>query len=209
MKTYKGYSDQGDATGPTSVLVYEEGHETYRLRHLIVHSPTGMSHGYHGSGPADLALAILADYLGETAAIPAHERYDHALAGVIHETGAWLLHQEFKRDVVALLPQGRGFTIDGNIVAAWLKPRQAALDREMRERRLLALLGQRVQLTDGSLVDVLDITDEARPTALLAYAAGDSALHRTVRLRDVARALGPIPDDGDTATDDANEEMGS
>jgi len=209
MKIYKGYSDRDDATGPTSVLVYEEGHESYRLRHLIVHSPTGMSHGYHGSGPADLALAILADYLGETTAIPAHERYDHAIAGVIHETGAWLLHQEFKRDVVAPLPQSQGFTIDGATVAAWLELRQTTFDREMRERRLLALLGQRVQLTDGSLVDVLDITDETRPMALLVYAAGDSALHRTVLLTDVARALGPIPDDGDTATDNANEEVGS
>ena len=119
MKIYKGYSDQGDATGPTSVLVYEEGHETYRLRHMIVHSPSGMSWGFHGSGPADLALSVLADYLDEAAAIPTHERYDHAIAGQIQETGAWLLHQEFKRDVVARLSQDRGFTITDVEIKAW------------------------------------------------------------------------------------------
>jgi len=209
MKTYRGYTDRGDAGGGVVVLVFADGQRPYRLRHLIVHSPSGVNWGYNGSGPADLALAILTDYLGETAAIPAHERYDHAITGVIHETGAWLLHQEFKRDVVAPLPQSQGFTIDGATVAAWLELRQTTFDREMRERRLLALLGQRVQLTDGSLVDVLDITDKARPTARLVYAAGDSALHRTVLLTDVARALGPILDDGDTATDNANEEVGS
>jgi hypothetical protein len=209
MKIYRGYSDQGDAADPVSVLVYEEDHEPYRLRHLIVHSPTGISHGYNGSGPADLALAILADYLGEGTAIPAHIRYDHAIVSAIKQTSAWLLHQEFKRDVVAPLPQSRGFTINGTTVAAWLKPRRITLDREMRERRLLALLGQRVQLTDGSLVDVLDITDEARPEALLVYTAGDSALHRTVLLTEVVRALGSIPDDDDTATDDGCEEVRS
>ncbi len=209
MKIYRGYSDQGDAANTVSVLVYEEGHEPYRLRHLIVHSPTGMSWGYQGSGAADLALSILADYLSETATIPAHEQYDHAIVSAIKQTSAWLLHQEFKRDVVAPLPQSRGFTIADATVAAWLKPRRITLDREMRERRLLTLMGQRVQLTDGSLVDVLDITDEARPEALMVCTAGDSALHRTVLLTEVARVLGAIPDDDDTATDDARAEVRS
>jgi len=195
MKVYRGYSDQGDASGPVSVLVYEEGHEPYKLRHLIVHSPSGMSWGYQGSGAADLALAVLADYLGEAAAIPPHDRYDHAIAGVIQETGAWRLHQDFKRDFVAPLPQDRNVTIDGVDIAAWLEPRQDALDREMRERRLLALLGQRVQLTNGAVVDVLDIEDDNPVGALLVYVLGDSAQHRTVALADVARIFGPIPDD--------------
>ncbi len=209
MKIYRGYSDQCDATGPVSLVVYEKGQEPYKVRHMIVYSPSGMSWGYEGSGAADLALSVLADYLGEAAAIPAHDRYDHAIAGQVQETGAWLLHQEFKRDIVAPLPQGQRFTIDGATVAAWLEPRQATLDRKMRERRLLALLGQRVQLTDGDLVDVVDITDAARPEALLVYAAGDSALRRTVLLTDVARSLGPIPDDDDTTPDDAREEVRS
>ena len=35
---------------------------------LFNHSPTGFEWGYRGSGPAQLALAILADHLGEDAA---------------------------------------------------------------------------------------------------------------------------------------------
>ncbi len=195
MKIYRGYSDQGDATGPTSVLVYEEGHETYRLRHMIVHSPSGLSWGYQGSGAADLALSVLADYLGEAAAIPAHERYDHAIAAEIQETGAWLLHQKFKRDVVASLPQDGNVTINGADVEAWLTPRRAELERLLREHRLLALLGKRVTLADGAVVDVLDIVDDAPAETLLVYAVGHSALHRTVEVSEVARVLGPMPDD--------------
>ncbi len=195
MKTYSGSSDQGNARGSVSVVVDQEGQEPYTLRHLIVHSPSGLGWGYQGSGPADLALSILADYLGEAAAIPAHDRYDHAIAGMIQETGAWLLHQEFKRDVVARLPQDRGVTLDGAAIEAWLAPRRPELERLLRERRLLPLLGTRIALADGTVVDVLDIVDDALVETLLVYAVGHSALHRTVALAEVVQVLGPMPDD--------------
>ena len=195
MKMYRGYSDQGDASGPVSLVVYEDGQEPYKLRHMIVHSPSGMSWGFHGSGPADLALSILADYLGEAAAIPAHERYDPRVADEIKQTGAWLLHQEFKRDVVASLPQDRNITIDGADIEAWLAPRRAEALRLLRERRLLNLLGKRVTLADGAVVDVLDIVDDAPAETLLVYAVSHSALHRTVALSEVAQVLDPMPDD--------------
>ena len=195
MKIYRGYSDQGDASGPVSVVVYEESQKPYKLRHMIVHSPSDMSWGFNGSGPADLALSVLADYLGEAAAIPAHGRYDHAIAGAIQETGAWLLHQEFKRDVVAPLPQDRNVTIDGRAIEAWLEPRRAEALRLLRERRLLTLLGKRVTLADGAVVDVLDIVDDAPTETLLVYAVGHSALHRIVALSEVSQVLGPMPDD--------------
>jgi hypothetical protein len=35
------------------------------LRHIPFHSRDGFAWGYHGSGPADLALAMLVDYLRE------------------------------------------------------------------------------------------------------------------------------------------------
>jgi len=195
MKVYRGYSDQGDATGPVSLVVYEEGQEPYKLRHMIVHSPNGLSWGYKGSGAADLALSVLADYLDEAAAIPAHERYDHAIAGAIQETGAWRLHQDFKRAFVVSLPQDRNITIDGADIEAWLARRRAVVERLLREHRLLALLGKRVTLADGAVVDVLDIVDDAPTETLLVYAVGHSALHRSVVLSEVARVVGPIPDD--------------
>ncbi len=49
------------------------------------HSPTGFSWGYGGSGPAQLALAILLRYIPEKEAV--------------------LLHQDFKWKFIATLPQ--------------------------------------------------------------------------------------------------------
>jgi hypothetical protein len=49
------------------------------------HSPTGFNWGFQGSGCAQLALAILLEHLPEREAV-------------------WL-HQNFKRDVIAALPQ--------------------------------------------------------------------------------------------------------
>jgi hypothetical protein len=50
------------------------------------HSPTGFEWGYGGSGPAQLALALLADHLGNS-------------------TQAFALYQSFKWQVVANLPE--------------------------------------------------------------------------------------------------------
>lgn len=47
------------------------------------HSPDGFSWGYHGSGPAQLALGILLEELGEKL--------------------AEILYQDFKRDIIANL----------------------------------------------------------------------------------------------------------
>lgn len=55
------------------------------------HSPTGFEWGYGGSGPAQLALALLADHLG-------------------NDEAAVSLHQDFKSQVVASLPY-RGWTL--------------------------------------------------------------------------------------------------
>ena len=55
------------------------------------HSPTGFEWGYGGSGPAQLALALLAEHLGDD---------DEAVE----------LHQEFKREVVAKFDR-RGWTL--------------------------------------------------------------------------------------------------
>ena len=55
------------------------------------HSPSGFEWGYGGSGPAQLALALLADHLGDD---------DKAIK----------LHQDFKSNVVAELPY-RGWTL--------------------------------------------------------------------------------------------------
>lgn len=70
--------------------------------HLVNHSPTGFAWGYGGSGPAQLALAILADYLGDN---------DRAVA----------LHQRFKFAVVSRLNGSRGFIVQDLEIEDWLK----------------------------------------------------------------------------------------
>lgn len=69
----------------TGVVVTVDGVMLRERQDLRNHSPTGFEWGYGGSGPAQLALAILADHLGD----------DHA---------ALALYQDFKFNVVAALP---------------------------------------------------------------------------------------------------------
>jgi len=68
------------------------------LRHVCRHSPDGFEWGYGGSGPADLALSILADCLGL-------ERADR-------------LYQDFKWAFVAKF-QYEGWQITSDQIEAW------------------------------------------------------------------------------------------
>ncbi len=53
------------AEGPGDTTVYVEQCGRRRpLCHVVHHSPSGLSWGYGGSGPADTALSILANALG-------------------------------------------------------------------------------------------------------------------------------------------------
>lgn len=60
------YSGTKKQIGPCEVFVKEEHWNgasiNYELEHVERHSPDGFRWGYAGSGPADLALAILTDY---------------------------------------------------------------------------------------------------------------------------------------------------
>lgn len=64
------------------------------------HSRTGLEWGYCGSGPAQLALAILCEVLGDPEAAVA-------------------IYQRFKRHVVARLPRS-GWLLTHDMVAEWV-----------------------------------------------------------------------------------------
>lgn len=62
------------------------------LRHIVKHSPTGFEWGYGGSGPSDLALAIMADFLGTA---PSPQLYhDFKFEFVQHWGDSWTIETE-------------------------------------------------------------------------------------------------------------------
>jgi hypothetical protein len=82
---------------------------------VVQHSPDGYEWGYGGSGPADFALNILHRCLppgcdGEEP-VPLYRGQCSLIA--------WQLHQDFKRDFVARLPEEGGL-IAGEAIDRWI-----------------------------------------------------------------------------------------
>ena len=103
-KTYIGIPHRESVAGQPVVTVCDgQRSESLPLRlDLFNHSPTGFSWGYGGSGPAQLALALLADTLGD-------------------DDLAVRLHQAFKFRVVACWPEGERWWITADQIAAVVK----------------------------------------------------------------------------------------
>jgi len=76
---------------------------------LANHSPSGFAWGYGGSGPAQLAIAILADCIGPINAI-------------------WF-YQDFKWQVVCHWEVHKSWTITDADICAWLVAAKAERDR--------------------------------------------------------------------------------
>jgi hypothetical protein len=105
---YEGIRDERDG-----VVVYAGRKKLLPARSLLLrnHSPTGFEWGYGGSGPAQLALAILLDYYGD-------------------EKKAANIYQDFKWRVIARLPFS-GWKLTGSMIE------QVVREIE-RDRRTLA-----------------------------------------------------------------------
>jgi hypothetical protein len=71
------------------------------------HSPDGFCWGYEGSGPAQLALAILLELTDENTATH--------------------LYQGFKRDIIAALPMDEDFSLPFVRVENWLRAHGVSL----------------------------------------------------------------------------------
>jgi hypothetical protein len=84
------------------------------LRHILLDSPTGFAWGYEGSGPADLAMSLLCDVLGER---PSKRQL------IYGQFKAYPHHQDFERQIVAKWNLSDGFQINGKEVIDWLKKR--------------------------------------------------------------------------------------
>lgn len=94
--------------------VWIDGNELLpgRSQKIVNHSPDGFNWGYGGSGPAQLALAILLSFLPEEKAI--------------------LNYQNFKWDLIATLPQS-----DFEIVFNLEKYKGEKMKKEEYERRMV------------------------------------------------------------------------
>ena len=95
MKTFRYTLSRGPKGEPLCTVKDELTRSTWLLhpdqsQKLYNHSPDGFEWGYHGSGPAQLALAILADYLS-------HRGIPTSLA--------LQPYQEFKRQFIAMAPK--------------------------------------------------------------------------------------------------------
>jgi hypothetical protein len=112
MKTYVAQRPPDDELGECVVFVESAGNAR-PLHHVALHSQ-GFEWGYGGSGPADLALSILADHLGER---PTKHQLHHGQAK------SWRYHQAFKRAFISGADR-RGFTITSEQIAAWLAKQQ-------------------------------------------------------------------------------------
>ena len=130
-KTYYGFDDGNSG----AVFVSNAGQRMAPLPlrlDIVNHSPTGFAWGYSGSGSAQLAVAILADWMG----------CDHA---------ARALHQRFKAAAIAGLPEKHWSLTDDDLVRVF--------ETMCKERPWLDRLAV---LEDGPTVQIVDRYAEHR-----------------------------------------------
>jgi Family of unknown function (DUF6166) len=104
MKVYRGIPEGGDYENVGAVRIIVDDVDTGALSprfDLRNHSPTGFAWSYYGSGPAQLALALLAD------------------AGEDDELAA-RLYQDYKGEVVAKLKRGP-WEIEAETIRQWIE----------------------------------------------------------------------------------------
>lgn len=102
--TYRGTKSLG---ARVYALLYAGAKGGAEIRHVVRHSPDGLSWGYGGSGPADCALSILHDFCERTGRpVEVAERW----------------YMAFKWDFVAV--QGVELTIAGADIAEWLDAKE-------------------------------------------------------------------------------------
>lgn len=105
MKTYEGRREGSAA------IVTANGRPLSLRLDLSNHSPTGFEWGYCGSGPAQLALAILADHLGnDLDALEFYQRFKWAVVAGLPKH--WTLTS---RDIDAVLHSIREYEIAGGV----------------------------------------------------------------------------------------------
>lgn len=138
----KGYVGRRNLDGCDVFVVTEtatKGLQREPLKHRMIHSPDGFEWGYEGSGPADLAVSILADWLGEDPTEKellqgrceiSNEAFETAknqdeIDALIDKASLWCVryYQKFKWDIVAKM-QEDAWKLEGGTIAAWVLKEQ-------------------------------------------------------------------------------------
>ena len=95
----RAYTGQRAPDGAVHVRVEGDG-AVRPLAHAIPHEASRFDYGYDGSGPADLARSILADYLGYSP--------------------KWRVYRAFLHQFIVPLDRSEPWTITESEVSAWL-----------------------------------------------------------------------------------------
>lgn len=107
----KRYVGRRDASGAVSVRVIPPAGEPYDLPprlDLRNHSPTGFSWGYSGSGPAQLALALASDVIGDDdRARLVYQTLKSRVVGNL-QGDAWELNERDLRAAIAQISREKG-----------------------------------------------------------------------------------------------------
>lgn len=106
MKTYTGRrTESGCAVVVSDALGSRELSPRFDLWN---HSPTGFEWGYGGSGPAQLALALAADVLGDDeAALDVYQRLKFRVVGRLPKDG-WSITEAELSDAIRSLARSDG-----------------------------------------------------------------------------------------------------
>ncbi len=119
-KIYRGKRCEHGVDVSVMVIDMRQRKRVRPLRHVPFHSPDGFAWGYHGSGPVDLALAILVDYFREQPPRTGWLAAEQFSRWTV-DSRAFTLHQDFKREVVARF--GDEWELSGLQIDTWLKDR--------------------------------------------------------------------------------------
>jgi Family of unknown function (DUF6166) len=103
MKIYNGYRDEGT---PVITVTSHGRKRSLRPRNdLVNHSPTGFEYGYGGSGPAQLALAILCDiFHDDKLAVRHHQDVKWAFIADLDRDEPWTINERDVREFVTRHP---------------------------------------------------------------------------------------------------------
>lgn len=96
--------DKNDKKVSKVVVKHRPESPLVKLTHRVIHSPTGMSWGYKGSGPSDLAASIMANYLGLRGSDPSST-----------------LYHDFAHDFVSQFNQDGWWSITSDVIEEWIK----------------------------------------------------------------------------------------